>query len=84
MDKYKIATDLIKKNFKVGEFLYLIDGMDKNPIYLVWDIDIDKYVIVTYYKNELRTVFQMKSTENFVEVWNMLICIMSAYEKHNE
>lgn len=37
MDKYEIATDLIKK-FKVGEFLYLIDGMDKNSIYLIWDV----------------------------------------------
>ena len=84
MDKYKIATDLINQNFKVGKMLYLIDGVDKNPIYLVWDIEIDKYVLVTYYNNEIQTVYQMKSIGKFVEVWDMLICLLSTYEKHNE
>lgn len=84
MDKYEIAIELIKKRFTVGNLLYLIDGKDKNPLYLIWDTATDKYIIVTYYNKTLQTVFQIKSTGDLDEIWRMLVYVISAYEKHNK
>lgn len=67
MDKYEITTNLIKNTFKVNEMLYLIDGIDKNPIYLVWDIASNKYVLVTYYNEKLiNTVEPIACEKNIV------------------
>lgn len=63
---------------------YIIDGRDKNPIYLVWEASTDNYMIVTYCREELRKVFEIKSSGQFDEIWIMLTHILSTYERHND
>lgn len=86
MNKNEIAIKKIEKKFTVGNLLYLIDGKDKNPIYLVWDNNIDKYIIVTYHHKKLQIVFEMKAIGDIVtfsEIWRLLMYVLSSYEKHN-
>lgn len=85
MSEYETAIKHIEKKFTVGKLLYLISGKDKNPIYLVWDTDINKYIVVTYYKRKLKTVFEMEAIGDictFNEIWRLLVRVLSEYEKH--
>lgn len=84
MDKYENITRLIEKKITVKEMRYIIDGRDKNPIYLVWEASTDNYMIVTYYREELQIVFEIKINGQFDEIWIMLTRILSAYERHND
>ena len=84
MDKYEDITRLIEKIISVKEMRYIIDGRDKNPIYLVQEDSTDNYMIVTYYREELQIVFEIKLNGQFDEIWIMLTRILSAYERHND